>query len=201
MKSRDGLLDRGLRAVVGTAAGAEIKSTVNSEACVWHRHAVRHRQTRTRTDRQGRTRRSSSRRKRVADVRSTDAFELAGAGESIAVLPTEMRVHRPERRGSRILPGIASEPIPPSAELFSGAAVVNRYHHREWIIRVGTPLYILGEVAGKGPRVAIRRPNKGLHLISTRSATYLVRQAQVLMIAGLALAGLCLAAGVFFLIS
>lgn len=197
--ARDGQLNRGVRAVVGTASGVEIKSTVNSELCVWHRHAVRHRQTRTRTDRQGRTRRSS-RSKRVADVRSTDPFQLVGAGESIAVLPTEMLVHRAERRGDRVLPGIASKPIPPAAELFSGAAVLNQYHHREWIIRVGTPLYILGEVAGKGARVAIRRPTKGLHLISTRSAAYLVRRAQVLMIGGFALAALSLALAVFSLI-
>lgn len=197
--SRDGRLDRGVRAVVGTAAGVEIKSTVNSEPCVWHRHAVRHRQTRTRTDRQGRTRRSS-RSRRVADVRSSEVFQLAGTEESIAVLPADMLVHRPERRGSRVLPGIASKPMPPSAELFSGAAVLNQYHHREWIIRFGTPLYILGEVSGKGPRVAVRRPTKGLHLISTRSAAHLVRRAQVLMLTGFALAVLSLAAGIFLLI-
>jgi hypothetical protein len=115
-------------------------------------------------------------------------------------MPADMLVHRPERRGTRVLPGIASKPIPPSAELFSGAAVLNQYHHREWIIRVGTPLYILGEVAGKGQRVAVRRPTKGLHLISTRSGAYLVRRSQVLMLTGFALAVLSLAAGIFLLI-
>jgi hypothetical protein len=197
--SRDGGLERGVRAVVGTAAGVEIKSTVNGEPCLWHRHRVRHRQTRTRTDRQGRTRRSS-RSKRVADVSSTDSFQLAGPAQAIAVMPANMLVHRPERRATRVLPGIASKPIPPSAELFSGAAVVNAYHHREWIIRVGTPLYVLGEVAGRGPRVAVRRPAKGLNLISTRPADYLVRRALTLMIGGFTAAALGLAGGLVFLL-
>jgi hypothetical protein len=196
--SRDGGLKRGVRAVVGTAGGPETKSTVNNEPCVWHRHTVRHQQTRTRTNRQGRSRRSS-RSRRVADVSSTGAFQLVGPEQAITVLPTNMLVHRPQRRASRILPGIASKPIPASTELFSGAAVVNAYHHREWIIRTGTPLYILGEVAGRGPRVAIRRPAKGLHLISTCSAHYLVRRAQALMLGAFVAAVLSLAAGIVVL--
>jgi hypothetical protein len=95
-----------------------------------------------------------------------------------------------------VLPGIASKPIPEAAELFSGSAVRNSYLHREWIIETGTPLYVLGEVAGRGDRVAVRRPTKGLHIISTRTAGYLTRRAQVLMIAGFALAAASLAGGV-----
>jgi hypothetical protein len=197
--SLDGQLERRLRAVAGLAGSAELMSTVNGEPCVWHRHAVRHEQVRVRTDRSGRTRRSSS-RKRVADVSSTDLFALAGSTEEISVLPAEMRVHRPQRRANRVLPGIASKPIPPSAELFSGGSVRNTYHHREWIITTGTPLYILGEVAGRGPRVAVRRPAKGLHLISTRSAAQLVRRAYLWMLGGFVAAGLSLIGAVLVLV-
>jgi E3 Ubiquitin ligase len=195
--ARTGRLERRVRAVVGVAdaVGPPAVSTVNGEPCVWHRHAVRHRQTRVRTDKRGRSRRST-RVKRVADVSSTSTFALAGAAARIDVLPASMFVHRPERRANRILPGLASAPIPAAAELFSGAAVRNTYHHREWIIRAGTPLYVLGEVAGRAGRVAVRRPAKGLHLISTRSAATLIRRARVLMLAGFGAAGTALVTGV-----
>jgi hypothetical protein len=194
--ARSGRLERRVRAVVGVAgvSGPAVVSTVNGEPCVWHRHSVRHRQTRVRTDKRGRSRRST-RVKRVADVSSTAAFALTGSQAQIDVLPAEMLVDRPERRANRILPGVASAPIPAAAELFSGGAIRNSYHHREWIIRAGTPLYILGEIAGRGARVAVRRPAKGLHLISTRSRPALIGQARLLMLTGFALAGASLVLG------
>jgi hypothetical protein len=161
---------------------------------VWHRHSVRHRQTHVRTDKSGRSHRST-RVKRVADVSSTSTFALTGSQAQIDVLPADMLIHQPERRANRILPGIASAPIPAAAELFSGGAVRNSYHHREWIIRAGTPLYVLGEVAGRGARVAVRRPARGLHLISTRSRQALIGRARLLMLGGFALAGVGLVLG------
>ncbi len=199
--ARNGRLERRVRAVVGLAGpGPEaVRSTVNGEPCVWHRHTVRHQQVRHRTDRQGRSRRSS-RTRRVADVRSDSAFTVTDQAGRVDVLPTAMRVHRAERRANRILPGIASKPIPESAELFSGGMIQNTYHHREWIIRAGTPLYVLGEVSGRGSRVAIRRPARGLHLISTRGAAQLVRRARTAMVAGFAAAAALLALGIVLLV-
>jgi E3 Ubiquitin ligase len=199
--ARTGRLERRVRAVVGVAgaSGPAAVSTVNGEQCVWHRHSVRHRQTRVRTDKRGRSHRTT-RVKRVADVSSTSTFTLRGLAAQIDVLPANMLVHHPERRANRILPGIASAPIPAAAELFSGGAVRNSFHHREWIIRAGTPLYVLGEVAGRGARVAIRRPAKGLHVISTRSGLMLIRRARVLMLGGFVAAAVCLAFGVVLIL-
>lgn len=200
--ARTGRLERRIRVVVGVADadGPAMVSTVNGEPCVWHRHSVRHRQTRVRTDKRGRIRRST-RVKRVADVSSSSTFSLAGSAARIDVLPANMLVHRPERRANRILPGIASAPIPAAADLFSGGAVRNTYHHREWIIRAGTPLYILGEVGGRAGRVAVRRPAKGLHLISTRTGPTLIRRARILMLAGFVAAGVGLVLGVALILA
>jgi hypothetical protein len=169
-----GRLERRIRAVVGVADSDDGRvSTVNSEACVWHRHTVVHRQVRYRTNSNGRTRRST-RTKRVADVRSGEPFALAGATDRIEVLPEAMRVHRPQRRATRVLPGIVSQPFPEAADLMN-SSIQNFYRHREWIIQAGTPLFVLGEVAGRGSRVAVRRPARGLHLIATRGRTELIR--------------------------
>src|SRR5262249_38663865 len=114
-----GRLRRRVRAVTGVAGPARLASTVNSEPCVWHRHTVRPRQVRYSTGRDGRPRRSRSSR-RVADVSSADVFELTGVNSQIDVQPANMRIDAPERRPVRILPGIASQPIPDAADLFSG---------------------------------------------------------------------------------
>ncbi len=195
-----GRLRRRVRAVIGVAGPAKLSSTVNGEACVWHRHTVRHRQVRYSTGRNGRSRRSASNRQ-VADVSSAEMFALTGVNKQVVVLPANMRVTAPERRGSRILPGIASQPIPDAADLFSGGTVRNSYHHREWIIRAGTPLYILGEVTGSGAGVAVRRPANGLHIISTRDARKLIRRALGLMILGFAAAAISLIGGLALIVN
>lgn len=197
--ARTGRLDRRVRAVVGVAGGAEDRaSIVNGEPCVWHRHTVRHRQVRYRTTSSGKSRRSTS-TKKVANVASRETFTLVGPAGEINVLPENMRVHRPQRRATRILPGVASQPFPDPGDLMS-SSIQNFYRHREWIIQAGTPLYVLGEISGRGGQVAVRRPAKGLHLISTLGAARLTRRAYLAMVSSLAAAAACLVAGVVVLI-
>jgi hypothetical protein len=197
--ARDGRLDRRLRAVVGVADVEDDRlSTVNGELCVWHRHTVVHRQVRYRTSSNGRTRRTT-RSKRVADVSSGEPFALAGVTDRIDVLPEAMRVYRPQRRATRVLPGIVSKPFPDAAELMNNS-IQNFYRHREWIIRAGTPLFVLGEVAGRGSRIAVRRPARGLHLISTLGRTQLIRRTGIGAAIGLGVSAVCLVAGVVVLL-
>jgi hypothetical protein len=188
------------RPVIGLAGAASLSSTVNDEPCVWHRHTVVHRQVRHSTDSRGRARRSS-RRQRVGDVASAEQFTLTDGAASVAVLPERMRVHRPQRRATRVLPGVASQPFPEAAELFSGGPVRNAYHHREWVIAPGTALIVLGEVTTRGGQVVIRRPARGWHLISTAGRGRLVWQAGLQMVAVFALAAACLAASVALIVA
>jgi hypothetical protein len=188
-----------IRLVTGTAGPGRqgsLVSTVNAEPCVWHRHTVKHHQVRYRTDAKGRSRRSSSRR-RVGDVRSREPFRVG----HLEVQPDQMVVDRPERRRSRILPGIASQPLPDAAALTSGGSIQNTYHHREWIIRAGTPLHILGEVTDRGATVVMRRPSRGPHFISTRTADAWLRRSRVVTIGATALAVAAGGCGIILLAS
>jgi hypothetical protein len=62
------------------------------------------------------------------------------------------------------------------------------YWHREWLLRAGVPLFVLAEVDSAGPRLRLRRPARGPHVVSTRSATFLRRRTAVSVILGLAIA-------------
>src|SRR5687768_12710511 len=56
-----GEVEPGLCLVAGVAApgAGELRSTVNGDVCVWHRHVGRRTRVRTRVDPQGRSRRST----------------------------------------------------------------------------------------------------------------------------------------------
>ncbi len=198
--ARAGRLGRRICAVAGTAgpgSQGELVSTVNHEPCVWHRHTIRHRQVRYRTDASGRTRRSSSRR-RAGDVRSLEPFRLDGEQAHIEVQPAGMPVIRPQRRPTRILPGIASQPFPEAALMAGG--VQNFYRHREWIIQTGTRLLVLGEVGRSGNAVVIRRATSGANLVSTLDSGRLLSQARLASVAALAAATVAATLGVVLIV-
>ncbi len=204
----DGHLDGRLVAVAGLAtAGPDgaLRSAVNDEPCVWHHHVVHRRQiTRVKTQRGEVQRRS--RRKLVADVTSHAPIVLravvpaqrepvaaapgpVGGDDDamvVAVLPEGMRVHRPIARGLRILPSLASEPFP-APEILMGQ-VQQLFWHREWLLRPGAPLVVLGEVRSSKGRVTLAKPERGPHIISTRRASALRLRKTAGVLGGFALA-------------
>ena len=166
--AREGRLDGRVVAVAGLATtGAEgpLTSAVNDEPCVWHRHIVHKRQMSLHTTDRGTVQRSS-RRRRVADKASEEPFDLAGTTSArVEVRPSGIRVDRPTARGTRILPGLVTEPFP-AAEAMMGQ-VQQLFWHREWILRAGTPLFVIGEVHGSGSRISLRKPARGPHIVTT----------------------------------
>lgn len=183
--ARDGHLDGRIVAVSGlAAAGADgpLASTVNDAPCVWHRHIVHRRQMR-----------GYGRGRRVADRTSTEAFVLqpalarVGAGGGaidgfpVEVRPAHMRVDGPAPGGVRVLPGLASDPIP----LVQGGLV---YRHREWLLPAGASLFILGELASAAAGPALARPRRGPHIISTRTHASLRRRLAVSAVGGVLVA-------------
>jgi E3 ubiquitin ligase len=62
--------------IAGPGPGGPLRSTVNAEACVWHRHTVHRRHIRYRTTAGGGMSQRYSRRRRVADVASQEPFLL-----------------------------------------------------------------------------------------------------------------------------
>lgn len=194
--ARTGRLRRELVAVAGVARAnraGPLTSTVNAQPCVWHRHIVHRRRVRRSAD--GRTRPSLMRR-RVADVSSREPLILAGTAATIGLLPEGIHVDRPARAATRILPGLVSQPFP-DAEGLMGSDL---YVHREWIIPSGAPLYVLGEATTTATGLIVRRPAKGPHLISTRSAGGLRRHALATAITGFGLSATAAAGGVAVLI-
>jgi hypothetical protein len=173
-----------LCAVVGTAkasAKGALTSVVNRELCVWYRYDVVHRQVRQRRDSAGRLRRSS-RRKRLGATVSHDPFLLVGRVGRVEVRPDNMRVHRAERGRTRILPGMAEKPFPDADLQMGDGAVQNSFHHKEWIVREGAQLYVLGEATRMRDAVVLSKPAKGPHLVSTLTGTQLLGQAQRMFI-------------------
>ena len=198
--ARAGRLDGRVVAVSGMASpgpDGSLRSAVNDESCVWHRHTVHHRQIRYHTTDRGRSQRSS-RRRRVADQRSREPFALRGTSVGVAVHPDTMRVDRPETRAVRVLPGLATKPFPdPDAMLGSTQQM---YWHREWIIRPGVPLFVLGEVEVRGSGVVLRRPAHGPNVISTRAAATVRRRTALAVLAGLVITPVAAIAGAAVLI-
>jgi len=179
--ARDGRYDGRVVAVAGVAApgpGGTLGSVVNEVPCVWHRHTVHRR--RIHYGANGSQRASVARR--VADVASTDPFRLGG----VEVRPAGMRVHGPLACATRILPALASEPFPDAQILMNRPPY--RYRHREWVLRPGTRLFLLGQVRSYGSRVTVGRPDHGPHVISTRTIGQLRVQTAISALGGFALA-------------
>jgi hypothetical protein len=74
------------------------------------------------------------------------------------------------------------------------------YWHREWIIPPGAHLFVLGEVEARGPRVSLRRPAHGPHIISTLSPAKLRRRTALAALAGVTLAPAAAVVGATLLI-
>jgi hypothetical protein len=228
--ARGGRLDGRVVAVSGLAGsgpGGPLRSAVNDEPCVWHRHVVHRRHVTYRTTGGGTVQRYT-RRRRVADVASREPFLLCSAvvvpqparaaradsgraepavdgdegpgseAPEVEVRPEGMRVHRPVARGERILPGLASEPFPP-AEAMTGQ-VGQLFWHREWLLPAGVALFVLGEVTSTGSGLALRRPARGPHVVSTRTAAWLRGRTALTVFGGLALATVGAVAGTAALI-
>jgi hypothetical protein len=182
--ARNGRLDGRVVALTGVASagpGGPLVSTINQVACVWHRHTVHRRRIYYRVTAGGVSQRGSIPR-RVAHAASTESFRL---GE-VEVRPVGMRVHRPLACAPRILPALATEPFPEADALMGRPPYL--YRHREWVLRPGVPLFVLGQVRTVGSRVALRRPSRGPHIISTWSVQRLRAWTATVAIGGLALA-------------
>jgi hypothetical protein len=171
-------------AVAGIAApgpDGPLASVVNSEPCVWHRHTVHRRRIHYRTTDRGVSQRASMAR-RVVDASSTEPFRVG----PVQVAPAGMRVHRPVACATRVLPALASKPFPDADLLLGRPAVL--YRHREWVLRPGAELFILGQVRSYGSWIMLRRPDRGPHVISTRPVGRLRVESAIAAIGGLALA-------------
>ncbi|MBX6748890.1 MAG: hypothetical protein IRY85_04335 [Micromonosporaceae bacterium] len=183
--ARDGRFDGRIVALAGVASagpGGPLVSAINQVTCVWHRHTVHRRRIYYRATVGGGVSQRGSIPRRVAHAASTEPFRLG----DVEVRPLGMRVHRPLACAPRILPALATEPFPEAEALMGRPPYL--YRHREWVLRPGTPLFVLGQVHSVGSRVTLRRPNRGPHIISTWTVRRLRAWSAIVALGGLALA-------------
>jgi E3 ubiquitin ligase len=188
---------RRLVAVTGTAQpGREgpLESVVNAQPCVWYRYTVHRR--RMRHDGSGRSRPSMWRRL-VADETSGSTLVVSGTLARIPLQPTGLHIERTDRAPTRTLPGLVTKPFPEDAGMMSP----DLYVHREWVIRTGTPLYVLAEAATGPGGIVLRRPSKGPHLVSTRSVQWVCRRALANGVLAFLIAAAAIVAAVLVLVT
>ncbi|HJQ48200.1 MAG TPA: E3 ubiquitin ligase family protein [Amycolatopsis sp.] len=152
-----------------------LTSEISKAPCVWYRYRVE-REYEHMEYRDGR-RRYSKRREKVADHTSDAGYALIDQqGCTIGVAPGGARPEGVERSVDRFEPYHGGDQ---SFDLFGiripGLLAGNRdstigYHYQEWLIRPGTPLYVLGEVHDIiGPLVIAKPQRKGHFIVSAKS--------------------------------
>lgn len=154
-------------------------SHLSGTECVWHRHEVVRHYRHVHYNTNGR-RQESKRREGVAGHTSTEGYALRdGQGVLIGVDPNGTAPDRPEQVVSRFEP---YQPQGPNLfgvqlpKLFDTNNTIG-YEYKEWVIRPGQQLYVLGEVHDKiGPLVIGKPEAAGHFIISTRGEDELRKQ-------------------------
>jgi E3 ubiquitin ligase len=188
----------------GTAQPAYV-GTVNApqtgRECVWYRTKVTHEYWDYEwEERNGRRVRERHRRSdTIKDETSDIPFALDdGTGKAI-IHPEQADVHAPhevldELEEDRSNPGLLGL----LGQSFLGNDETIGYRREEWIVPVGTTLFVQGEVTDEDRELRLRKPEKGTFRISTRSEAELMKESEagrkwgVVAAGGLAVVGLVL---------
>jgi hypothetical protein len=147
--------------VVGTAhpgPGGTLRSELTGTECVWHAHRVQRRYTEYYRDSEGR-RRSCTQTETVAEHSSPDGFALLFDGHLIGVDHGGQRPDGVQQVTDRFEPG----PRRADRGLLEALVGDDReetlgYQYTEWVLRPGTPMYVLGEVHDRHGALIIGRP-------------------------------------------
>jgi hypothetical protein len=165
--------------VVGAAnprAEGPLTAEISKAPCVWYRYEVE-RQYEHVEYRDGRRRRVQ-RTETVAEYTSMENYSvLDPQGNQIGVEPGTVKPEGVEQSVDRFVPkdgrgdgsffGFSGFSF---SSLLTGRDDTIGFHYREWVIRPGRQLYILGEVHDKyGPLVIGEPEDKGHHIVSMRS--------------------------------
>jgi hypothetical protein len=168
---------RKITEVVGAAhphPDGPLTSEISKTECVWYRYRI-DRQYEHVEYRDGKRHRSR-RTEKVAEHTSSTGYALIDEhGQTIGVDPTGTEPDGVEQTVNRFEPHHGGEnrvnlfgiELP---SFFSGDNSTIGFDYKEWLIRPGRRMYILGEVHDKiGPLVIARPENDGHYIISTRT--------------------------------
>jgi len=147
-----------------------LTSEISKTPCVWYRYRVE-REYEHVEYRDGQ-RRYSKRKEKVAEHTSNEGYALIDdQGRTIGVAPHGTKPEGVEQTVERFEPYQGGDQ---SFELFGirlpGFLAGNQnstigFHYKEWLIRPGTPLYILGQVHDIIGPLVIAKPEDGGHFI------------------------------------
>ncbi|PXY32257.1 GIDE domain-containing protein [Prauserella muralis] len=151
-----------------------LKAELSKTECVWYRYEV-HRQYETVEYRDGKRRRSR-RTEKVAGHTSWEGFALIDdERRTIGVDPTGTNPDGAEQTVNRFEPhrgggGVEVFGVRLPDFVAGGGSTTIGFDYKEWVIRPGRRLYILGEVHDRIGPLVIGKPDNGGHfLISTRT--------------------------------
>ncbi|MFC7326411.1 GIDE domain-containing protein [Marinactinospora rubrisoli] len=173
-----------LAEVTGTAEpgpAGRLTAPFSDEACVWYRtEVVRHYRQRVR-DSKGNHRT----RNRSETVESNTSFEpllLRDDTGRVTFHPDGADVDRPVRSHERYEParrgapnGAKAQALHLAREILTDGSGTTGYTYREWVVRPGQRLFAFGRVTAEGETLAMRRPEQGPFLLSTRSEREITR--------------------------
>ncbi|SFQ24744.1 E3 Ubiquitin ligase [Amycolatopsis arida] len=160
--------------VVGAAhpgPDGPLVAELSGAECVWYRYRVDRKYEKIEYRDGRRIRRTAT--EKVAEYTSWQGYAVIDdQGRTIGVDPGGNEPDRPEQTVDRFEPASGRR----SVELFgirlpgvSGGDSTIGYHYKEWLIRSGRRLYVLGEVHDRIGPLVIGKPERGGHfIISTR---------------------------------
>jgi hypothetical protein len=169
----------------GTAQPAHVgtvQAPQTKRECVWYQSKVTHEYwDYDWVERDGRRTRERHRKSEtLTDNRSDAPFAVEdGTGQAI-VHPDQADIHEPsqvfdqfEEKSTR-----SAGLLELIGQSFLGNDETIGYRREEWIIPVGTKLFVQGEVTEEDGKLLLRKPEKGRFQISTKSEQELIKEAE-----------------------
>ena len=164
-------------AYVGTA-----KAPQTGHECVWYRTKVTHEYyDYDWEERNGRRVRERKRKSRVVKNEESDIpFAIDDSTGQAIVHPERADIHAPHE----VLDELEKDTSNPSLieqlgkSLLQGNDETIGYRREEWIIPVGTRLFVQGEVTDEDGSLRLRKPENGAFVVSTRSEAELLRETE-----------------------
>lgn len=150
-----------------------LRAELTGIECVWHARRVQRRYRHHSRDEHGRIR-VSTRTETVAEQSSAQGFALIRDGHTIGVDLGGRRPDGAEQVADRFEPG-GSRGDGWANALGGARDETLGYQHTEWVLRPGTPLYVLGEVHdATGPLVIAPPADGSPFVLSTRPERQLI---------------------------
>lgn len=176
-----------------------LRAPLSGEECVWHSHKITRKYEYTRRDSQGNRRRRTG-TEVAAEKSSSTAFFVQDATGRTVVHPGGQKVTGAERVIDDFQPSYGDDggshlELGPIKLKIGNRARTIGFKREEWIVRPGSPFYVLGEArAQPGRGLSVNKPADGAFILSVKSETSL-RRGELLKSLGFGIGAMVAAVG------